>query len=30
MIIVLVCALVRNEGKEHDNTELCGMMLMNY
>jgi len=29
MILVLVCALVRNEGKEHENTGFFGMMLMN-
>jgi hypothetical protein len=29
MILVLVCSLVRNEGKEHENTGFCGRMLMN-
>ncbi len=29
MILVLVCSLVRYEGKKHENTGFCGMMLMN-
>ena len=29
MIIVRVCALVRNEGNEHQNKGFCDMMLMN-
>ncbi len=28
-LLVLVCALVRNEGKEHENKGFCDMMLMN-